>query len=989
LDRRFTLLLICFFLSGFSALLYQTAWTREFAFVFGTSEIAIAAVLAGYMGGLALGSALAARIAPRLTRPILAYGVLELGIAVCALALPLGMRALTAVYVAIFAGADPAIAAVATPFRLAGAFALLLPPTALMGATLPLLARHAVRRDEEVGPRVGALYAINTAGAIGGTVCAAFLLLPALGLRQTVALGALVNGLVFVAAAALARGAPAPPEPLPRAAAPAAGGWILPLMLASGAVSFGYEVLWTRLLSQLLGGSLYSFATMLASFLAGIALGSAAGGLVARRTGRAPAGFAWSQIGVAVLGAAAFAAADRLPALARALGTGSASGPLANAPLAAAVLLPVAICIGATFPLAVRVLAPDPSATAAASARVYAWNTVGAIVGAIGAGFFVLPGLGFAGAVRAFCATSLLIAAAAAVCAQPRRRAGLAAAAAGAAALWLAPIGTPWQLLRASPFSAGRIGDEPIRFFAVGRSTTVLLLEHPGRFRLFTNGLPESTIVRQAGIPGRELEGRWLGLLPSLLRPHTDRVLVIGLGGGIALEGIPPAVGEVDVVELEAEVVAANRAIGAERAHDPLAEPRVRVLVDDARGALMLSPRRYDAIVSQPSHPWTAGASHLYTREFFALASERLADDGVFVQWIGVNFVDETLLRSLLAALTDVFPHVDVYRPVPGALLFAGSRSPLDIAAGRAALAADRDHFAKSGLLVIEDAAACLALDADGTRALAAGAPANTDDWNLLASGSARLRDWSASGAPLRELFARHDPLAARAQRGDLDRLALVRSLARRRLPDRGRALAGSFPDLEREIALGYVEAADARPRAAARHFARALELDPASPDARIGAATLDRDAAGSDLPEPVALLRRAAALRDAGGAEERLAIDAELAAIGPASAVYDSAALLRADLRIRTGEPARAAEALGILDRQLARTDQQHIQLQRARAAALAGRTDAAWVALDDVAERMPRGRHLAKDALAVADSLPAHPLESQVRAVLLRAAR
>ncbi|MCZ6782736.1 MAG: fused MFS/spermidine synthase [Proteobacteria bacterium] len=612
MDRRFALLLLCFLLSGFSALLYQTAWTREFSFIFGTSEIAVAAVLAGYMGGLAVGSAVASRIAPRLERPVLVYGLLELGIALSALAVPLGMRVLTAAYVALFGGGEVTEpGALATVFRLGGAFVLMLTPTAFMGATLPLLVRHAIRRDEEVGPRIGALYAINTAGAIGGTLCAAFLLLPALGLRQTVYLGAFVNGLVFVAAAALARRAPAPVA-VPASAAPAtrAVHWILPLMLVSGAVSFSYEVLWTRLLSHLLGGSVYAFATMLSSFLLGIALGSAAGGRVARRPGRARAGFAVSQLGVAGLALAAFMLSDRLPQLARALGAGGMAGPLANAPIAAAVLLPVALCIGATFPLAVRILAPDAAGTASAAARVYAWNTVGAIAGSIGAGFLLLPWLGLAGTVRAGVVTSLCLAAAASLLARPRLRRPLVAVALSALALLVLPVDTPWRLLRSSPLS-GQAAAGEIRYYGAGRSATVMLLEFPGSFRLLTNGLPEAAFPKPVGIPGRGLEARWLGLLPVLLRPDAERVLVVGLGAGVAVEAVPPSVVAVDVVEIEEEVVAANREAGSERVFDPLADPRTRVVVNDARGALLLTDRRYDAIVSQPSHPWTAGASHL------------------------------------------------------------------------------------------------------------------------------------------------------------------------------------------------------------------------------------------------------------------------------------------------------------------------------------------------------------------------------------------
>jgi hypothetical protein len=272
---RFALLLACFFLSGFAALIYQTAWTRQFAFVFGTSELAVATVLAAYMGGLAAGAVAAARFVGRVRRPVLVYGVLELGIALAALCVPAALDAATALYVALFGGSnDPADAGglVAALFYLVSSGAILLVPTGLMGATLPLLARHAVRRESEIGSRVGLLYAINTVGAVAGTVGAGFLLLPRLGLLSTIHVGVAVNGLVFLAAALVARGAEPLPAPGPRSeAAPTTGRWILPLVMISGAVSFSYEVLWSRLLGHLLGGSVYGFATMLASFLAGIA----------------------------------------------------------------------------------------------------------------------------------------------------------------------------------------------------------------------------------------------------------------------------------------------------------------------------------------------------------------------------------------------------------------------------------------------------------------------------------------------------------------------------------------------------------------------------------------------------------------------------------------------------------------------------------------------------------------------------------------------
>ena len=559
MDARFALLLACFFLSGFAALLYQTAWTRELSFVFGTSELAVAAVLAAYMGGLALGAATAARFALKLRRPVLAYGVLELAIAGSALAVPAAIRGINAVYVGMLGGGAelPAGGAgAAALFQLGAAFAVLLPPTAFMGATLPLLARHAVRSEAEIGSRVGVLYAINTAGAIAGTVCAAFWLMPELGLRRTVWTGAALNGLVFALAALLARGAAVPPAPeAPRAApTPAAGAatWILPAIALSGAVSFAYEVLWTRLLGHLLGGSVHAFATMLASFLLGIALGSALAAHLATSRERAAVGFGVAQLGIALTSYAAYALADRLPDLSVALGAGPGA-PLASAAVAAATLLPITLCIGATFPFAVRLLAMSAEQAAGGTARTYAWNTAGAIAGALGAGFLLLPRLGFAGTLSVGVAANLGLAAVAALATRPRRARLAAVAVAAGALLLVLPAQPPWALLSSNPLWKGSTPGE-IVFSAVGRSSTVLVFDQEQRFRLTTNGLPESAIDRIGFLPLAN-PARMLGLLPPLLRPETREVLVVGLGGGMALEGIPSTVESIDVIELEPEVL--------------------------------------------------------------------------------------------------------------------------------------------------------------------------------------------------------------------------------------------------------------------------------------------------------------------------------------------------------------------------------------------------------------------------------------------------
>src|SRR6186713_635751 len=408
----FVLLCACFVLSGIAALVYQTAWTRQFAIVFGTSELAVATVLAAYMGGLALGALLAERFLPRVTRPVLTYALLELGIAGSAvIVVPLLLVAANLALQAMFGGQPSppdSDHAGTTIFYLLSAFVALALPTTLMGATLPMLARYAVAEEAQIGRRIGILYAMNTAGAVAGALLTAFVLLPELGLERTIWFGAVLNGIVFLLAVGLARRVPVekpgvgyeldvprPPPPSPpqrphsfrQFPGPA---WVLPLMLLAGAVAFFQEVLWARMLAHVVGSSIYAFGVMVASFLTGIAIGGALGAAVARHRERAALALALALIFAAIAAAAAYLNLESLlPKTAGLLSATAADSGwrVPNALFAGVLLLPMTLAIGMTYPLAVRVLASDTADAAPASARVYAWNTVGAIVGSLAAGF--------------------------------------------------------------------------------------------------------------------------------------------------------------------------------------------------------------------------------------------------------------------------------------------------------------------------------------------------------------------------------------------------------------------------------------------------------------------------------------------------------------------------------------------------------------------------------------------------------------------------
>ncbi|MBV6417671.1 MAG: Polyamine aminopropyltransferase [Steroidobacteraceae bacterium] len=754
-------LALCFALSGLAALVYQTAWTRQFALVFGTSELAVATVLAAYMAGLALGAALIERLLPRVARPVLTYAVLELGIGIASIVLvPLLLHASEALLRLLFGGepAPPSSEHGGISFYfLASAFVVLAVPATLMGATLPLLARHAVREDREVGRRIGLLYAANTAGAVAGALLAAFWMLPALGLRSTIVAAAVVNAIVFLLAARVSRGAPSgrPFAATPRI--PLAGDatkWILPLMLLSGAVTFLNEVLWARMLSHVVGSSIHAFGVMVASFLTGIALGGGIASSLATTRERATRLFIASEIGVALTAAAAFLVLDRYVPT-------HAAGLAHKVTFGFALLLPMTLFIGATYPFAVRMLATGPDTAAAASARVYAWNTVGAILGAVSGGFLLIPALRYEGAISAAVTASAAIAAAAAWL-YARRRPWLPAAITALAVLGAVAFrpGAPLRLLLASPLDVP--SDGTLLHYDVGRSADVVVLGQDGGLVLRTNGLPEA-MMDTPGIAPRFSGEFWLSPLAVIARPDVERMLIVGYGGGMVVEGVPPSVAAVDVIELESAVLDANRATRQLRRRDPLLDPRVDIVVNDARGALALTDRRYDAIVSQPSHPWTAGASHLYTREFLRLAHAHLTPGGVFIQWMNVGFLDEALLRSLTATLLDVFAEVRIYRPDPSTLLFLASDAKLDPETQVATTGAPLDrsplHYARFGIDTAEDLVAALVADAPGARALAAGAPLITDDRNRLATSNVLELGRGLSADATGRVLAPYDPL--------------------------------------------------------------------------------------------------------------------------------------------------------------------------------------------------------------------------------------
>ena len=823
--RNFFVVALCFLLSGFAALLYEIVWMRQFAILFGTSEQALAVVLGSYMGGLALGSMIASRLIDRVRRPLWLYGVLEMGIAVCALLMPFGLDLVRLVQVSMFGGLPEPPAAGGlreTAFYITAAFGLLMPPTAMMGATLPLLSRHVVRDDREIGPRIGLLYAINTAGAVIGTLIAAFVCLPNLGLSKTIWVGALTNAIVFglIALIAGAEGSRSS-EPAKKDTSVRSSGaqsaksywWILPIVFISGAISFGYEIVFTRMLGHLVGGSIFAFATMLSSFLIGISLGGAIGSRLAKSRRAAIAAFIHAQATTAMLSLIAFHLLEQLAGWRIARIRDDDFTTLPGIVSSMLILLPPAISIGATFPFAIRTLARSADEAGSAAARVYAWNTAGGIAGALLTGMLVLPAFHYHLGTVLFVSMNLGLAVLTFLFSQSRLS-RLGSAVCGAGLLALLFPGEAVNTLRVSPY-LGFVHVGELEYTHAGRSATVSLYSSLGYHAIQTNGLPEAQAPPR-GAPAQFLKPEvWLGALPTLIRPETESMLIVGLGGGVAANHVPPTVDDVDVFELEPAVLEANKRIIEFRDASPLEDPRVSIILNDARGGLALTTKRYDAIVSQPSHPWTAGASHLYTKDFMETARSHLNDGGVFLQWMSGDFVDEELVRSLVATLLDTFEYVRLYEPTATSMLFLASDQNVSMEGFQAdpggwIAEANASFYRRLGVVGPDDLAAMLTLDRLGLRELAGDAEITTDENNLMALRTADIASEIENvGIRLDRIFCELAPLSRSdtpPEFANVDRSAVARRRMVMLRKDSAAAVADAIEDPdERDLTNAWI----------------------------------------------------------------------------------------------------------------------------------------------------------------------------------------
>jgi spermidine synthase len=657
--------LLLFVGSGCAALIYEVVWFQLMQLVIGASAVSLGVLLATFMGGMCAGSLLLSRVVSPARHPLGVYARLEFGIGALGILVLFALPALGNLYVANVGHGFGAIL-----FRAVLCTVCLLPPTILMGATLPAIARWVETTPQGVS-WLGFFYGGNIAGAVFGCLFAGFYLLRVYDMSTATYVAVAINAAVAAIAFLMAQRTPYAPAVIDgKAAALAQAGWPPYAAIAlSGTAALGAEVVWTRVLSLLLGGTVYTFSIITGVFLAGLGIGSTAGAWIARTTRRPGLLLAWSQVGVVVSVAWTALLLNREfpfwpidPAL--------AAGPWFNFQIdllrGALAILPAACFWGASFPLALAAVASRDQDAGRVVGRVYAANTVGAIAGALAFSLLIIPGLGTQDAQRWMI--------------------GLSAMAAVVMLVWRSPADAPLGAARRigaiaaaivlAMIAATSVAPVPADLIAYGRQIATF----KGATFLYTGeGLNSSIAVSEAegGVRNFHVSGkveastevhdmrlqRLLGHMSALMHPRPRSVLIVGFGAGVTAGSfvLHPSVERIVICEIEPLIPRMVAPFFSKENYDVVHDPRVEIVYDDARHYILTTREKFDVITSDPIHPWVKGAASLYTKDYFDLVKAHLNPGGVVTQWVPLYQSTEEVVKSEVATFFDVFPYGTIW----------------------------------------------------------------------------------------------------------------------------------------------------------------------------------------------------------------------------------------------------------------------------------------------------------------------------------------
>ena len=668
---------VLFFFSGVSSLVYQVVWARMLTVVFGTTLLATSTVLSAFMAGLALGSYVLGRHIDRCKHPLRVFAALEAGLGLFALLFPSISANLGNAYGALVGLQGNFYLFSLARFGLC--FALLLIPTALMGGTLPVVAKFAVRRLGRLGGRVGQLYAVNTLGAVGGVLAATFGLMEGLGLQGTTQAIAAVNFSVAGAAwlwgsqRAVSGGAEAAIKKTAHSNRVLWG--VLAGFALSGFAALGYEVAWMRLLMVSFSfNSHYEFSIVLVAFLGGLAWGGWLGSRLLTRRANLLLIFVWVQFLIGACGALSVLAFAHVSALVTPIQTAdswwvSRTGVFFTA--VAIMLLPT-VAMGVIFPLVGQIYTRQLASLGRGIGDIGAVNSLGAVGGAFVTGFVLIPLLGTEWSVKVLAGLNGLVGLTIAFVSQQRK--GLVWS--GAAGLALLLVLVPSDVLRriAEPAAVNR----ELVFYQEGAEGVITVeRQRDGFHKMALNGggqVPTDYSSLQIF--------RLLGHLPLLLHPDPQEVLVVSLGGGIALGAAAQyEPRRITCVELVPEVIDAARAHFGEFNHHVLENPtgwNVELVIDDGRNFLLSSRNTYQVITGDATHPTSADSWVLYTKEFYELCRAHLSTDGIMAQWLPFHGLPPDDYKTIVRTFQRVFPHATLWRSNNYSIM-VGTMQPLAI----------------------------------------------------------------------------------------------------------------------------------------------------------------------------------------------------------------------------------------------------------------------------------------------------------------------
>jgi spermidine synthase len=660
--RYFPLLLVLFFASGCSALIYEIVWYQLLQLVIGSTAVSLAVLLATFMGGLCLGSMGCPRFLDARQHPLRIYALLELGIGICGILALAGMPLIDGVYTAAAGHGFPSVI-----LRGIVCAVCLLPPTLLMGASLPAAARWIETTPQGVS-WLGLLYGGNIAGAVFGCLVTGFYLLRVHDMATATLVAAAINGVVAVVSFGLARRTPYVEAAQPNPASSPAGTWPIYVTIAlSGACALGAEVVWTRLLGLLLGATVYTFSIILAVFLVGLGIGSGAAGLLLRGAIRPRLALGVSQLLlVAAIAWTAIMLAHSIPYW-------PVNPLLSHSPwltfqvdLVRSIwtILPATLLWGASFPFALAAVATCGGDPARMVGRVYAANTGGAILGALSFSLLLIPWIGTQNSERVLIVGSAVagIVVLAALAWSSVKKMGVAALTASVVAVgfitW-SVSGVPGELIAYGRRIMTSSGRSKILYTGEGINSSIAISRwDDGALQFHVSGKVEASTE-----PYDMRLQRMLGHMPALLHAKPRSILVVGFGAGVTAGSftLHPDVQRIVVCEMEPLIPPiATRYFGKEN-YSVINDPRTKVIYDDARHFILTSPEKFDIITSDPIHPWVKGSATLYSKEYFELVKQHLNPGGIVTQWVPLYESDSATVKSELATFFEVFPNGTIW----------------------------------------------------------------------------------------------------------------------------------------------------------------------------------------------------------------------------------------------------------------------------------------------------------------------------------------